>query len=224
MVGFKQRPGVNIKTVVIPCSDITLEAMRFLPDVPLVGGVAICHPHPLYGGSMDNNVVQSISQTCCGLGILSVAFNFRGVGGSGGEYSGGVSEMADLEAVLDYTGSLPEMAGKPLGVAGYSFGGMIALSLALTTPRVSALALVSPASTMSDLNRLAEYQTPWLYISGGQDTHIPAHYAQKLKAITGRYGTVVLETSTDHFWFGLEDSMAGRVAKFMQRSLSGRVG
>lgn len=224
MVGLTQRPVVRIREVVIPSPDITLEGMQFLPDVPLVGGVAICHPHPLYGGSMDNNVVQSIAQSCCKLGIFAVAFNFRGVGGSGGEYGGGVAEMADLEAVLDYMGSLPEMVGKPMGVAGYSFGGMVALSFALTTPRISALTLVSPASTISDLTRLAEYQNPWLYVSGGLDLHVPAQHAHKLKALTGIHGSVILETSADHFWFGLEDLMAGRVAKFMQSSLSGRVG
>jgi alpha/beta superfamily hydrolase len=170
---------------------------------------------------MDNNVVQPIARSCARRGFTALTFNFRGVGASGGHHGGGNEEPDDLEAALAYLRVQPEMAAKPLGAAGYSFGGQVALKLALRSSMINALALVSPASALSDLLHLATYPKPWLYISGGQDPHIPPQHAALLKEKAGRLGNVILKASADHLWWDEEQEVADRIAVFMEEALTG---
>ena len=75
-------------------ADLSLEALLAIPDAPSAG-VVICHPHPLYGGDMDNPVVVRVQEVCADLGVATLRFNFRGVGGSGGAHGDGVGEQDD---------------------------------------------------------------------------------------------------------------------------------
>jgi alpha/beta superfamily hydrolase len=88
----------------------------------------ICHPHPLYGGTMDNKVVTSVARALHDCAIPTLRFNFRGVGRSSGSYDNGIGETADAAAVADW-GSV-RWPGRSLIVAGFSFGGYVALRLA----------------------------------------------------------------------------------------------
>ena len=81
-------------------TDLSLEALLAVPDTP-GAGVVICHPHPLYGGDMDNPVVVRVQEVCAGLGVATLRFNFRGVGGSGGAHAGGIGEQDDTRAALE---------------------------------------------------------------------------------------------------------------------------
>src|ERR1700733_1237011 len=89
----------------------------------------ICHPHPLYGGTMDNKVVTTVARALHELGIPTLRFNFRGVGASAGAYDEGRGETADAEAAASW----PEQhwPGRRMVIAGFSFGAYIALRLAL---------------------------------------------------------------------------------------------
>ena len=78
-------------------ADLSLEALLAVPASPS-GGVVICHPHPLYGGDMENPVVVRVQEVCAALGLATVRFNFRGVGASGGVHGGGVAEREDAAA------------------------------------------------------------------------------------------------------------------------------
>ena len=80
---------------------VTLEARIGMPPAQR-GGVALCHPHPLYGGDMDNPVVVRAAEVARDLGLATVRFNFRGVGQSTGEHGKGVAERLDVEAALDH--------------------------------------------------------------------------------------------------------------------------
>src|SRR5438094_10616195 len=96
---------------------LTLEARAALPAHSRAG-VVICHPHPLYGGDMDNPVVVRVQEVCAELGLATLRFNFRGVGGSGGTHGGGVAEQDDARIALDV---LAQATGEvPLAIAGYS--------------------------------------------------------------------------------------------------------
>src|SRR6266480_5922293 len=89
---------------------LTLEARLAVPASP-GGGIVICHPHPLYGGDMDNPVVVRVQEVCAELGLATLRFNFRGVGGSSGTHGGGLGEQDDTRAALDVlaraTGTIP---------------------------------------------------------------------------------------------------------------------
>jgi uncharacterized protein len=106
------------------------------------GVAVICHPHPQHGGTMDNKVVQTLARAFVQLGHTSVRFNFRGTGGSAGSWDEGRGEIDDALAVI----TAHRVAGLPLLLAGFSFGGYVASQAAtrLAEP-ATRLALVGPA-------------------------------------------------------------------------------
>ena len=110
------------------------------------GVVVVCHPHPQFGGTMDNKVVHTISRAFLQLGYRSVRFNFRGVGESAGSFDDGRGEIDDALAVI----AAQRQPGLPLALAGFSFGGYVAASAAerlrqANTP-VERLVLVGPST------------------------------------------------------------------------------
>ncbi len=106
-------------TVQGPAGD--LEALRDLPPDGSARGVAVlCHPHPLFGGTMDNKVVQTMARAFVQSGWETLRFNFRGVGASAGQYDEGRGEWADLQAVVAQCAP-----SGPLALAGFSFGSYV---------------------------------------------------------------------------------------------------
>ena len=103
----------------------TLQALRDRPAGAPQGVAVICHPHPLFGGTMDNKVVQTLARAFVQAGWEAVRFNFRGVGTSDGSYGEGRGEAADLHAVVEQCIG-PVEAGRQLALAGFSFGSYIA--------------------------------------------------------------------------------------------------
>jgi alpha/beta superfamily hydrolase len=94
-------------------------------------GLAIaCHPHPQFGGTLDNKVVQTIARACLDLGWACVRFNFRGVGRSEGVWSEGRGEIDDALAVAAHWRGRDEFAGLPYLLGGFSFGGYVAVEVA----------------------------------------------------------------------------------------------
>jgi alpha/beta superfamily hydrolase len=108
-----------------------IEALRDEPDGPSRGVALVAHPHPLFGGTMDNKVVQTLARACVSCGWTVVRFNFRGVGASEGVHDAGVGEAQDLVRVV--TQVAPQ---GPLAIAGFSFGSFVA-SHALTALHAS---------------------------------------------------------------------------------------
>jgi alpha/beta superfamily hydrolase len=103
-----------------------LEGVLEDPQVsPQPGFAVICHPHPLYGGTMQNKVVHTIGRACQEFGMPTVRFNFRGVGASAGHYDEGRGETQDALAVIAW--GRARWPASPLILAGFSFGAMIAL-------------------------------------------------------------------------------------------------
>ena len=106
----------------------SLEGDLYLPnsDVKLPG-VVVCHPHPMMGGDMYNNVVSAMCKSLFDLGIVSLRFNFRGVGDSAGTHDKGIGELSDAKAAVTFLSALPEVDEERIGLAGYSFGAGIAI-------------------------------------------------------------------------------------------------
>jgi alpha/beta superfamily hydrolase len=179
----------------------------------------VCHPHPLYGGSMDNNVVSSVCEALTGAPIISFKFNFRGVGGSQGEFGQGTGEQEDVEAAISFISTVKEVDSERIGIAGYSAGAGFALPVGSKDARIKALAAISPPLLMFDFDFLKSYPKPKLLISGNRDDLIPAdqflQFCQKLnepkecKSIEG----------ADHFWWGYESRLADEVAAFFTKVL-----
>jgi alpha/beta superfamily hydrolase len=144
------------------------------------GLAVVAHPHPLMGGTMDNKVVHTLVRAFVMAGWRAVRFNFRGVGRSDGQYDEGRGETSDLLSVVAHHLSDPILAGRPLALAGFSFGGYVAaqaatrlLQAAADQPAVrapSTLVLVSPAASRFDVPAVPAHT---LVVQGEADDVVP---------------------------------------------------
>ena len=154
-----------------------IEAVLDLPEADLFeaphGTAVIAHPHPQFGGTMTNKVVQTIARACVQCGWRAVRFNFRGVGASGGHYDEGRGEVDDMLAVVAQTAP----ADQPLLLAGFSFGGFIAARAIDTLHPQRAIAgavLVGTAASRFDVPPVpAELHPQTLVVHGEQDDTVP---------------------------------------------------
>lgn len=130
----------------------------------------ICHPHPLHGGTMNNKVVQTLARACNDCGAPAVRFNYRGVEGSEGSYDDGVGETEDALAVVAWAQS--RYPGLPLWLAGFSFGGGVALRAALRIPATRLITVAPAAAREAPPTQVPN--CPWLLLQGDADDVIPA--------------------------------------------------
>ncbi len=157
--------------VTVPIEDegLVLEGVWQKGDPP---GAVVAPPHPLYGGSFDNPVVNEIAHALFRQGSASLRFNWRGVGASQGKATGdlGVAER-DYRAALEL---VVENSGAPVTAAGYSFGAAAALRLALHDDRIAKLVLVAPPVELIKALDLERLNKPVHVVVGGYDEFAPA--------------------------------------------------
>ena len=191
--------------------DLTLEGAVHLPATTPAPGVVVCHPHPQYGGDMENNVVLAACRALAERGCAALRFNFRGIGRSGGNFDPGQDAQDDARAALAHLRSLPEVDSKRIGLIGYSFGAMVAAEVA--SGALQALALVSPPVGMADL-RVA-WGCPALIVAGDGDDFAPV---DRLRTIAEPPGVELhIVAGADHFWMGYEDELGEPLAEFFGR-------
>jgi alpha/beta superfamily hydrolase len=213
---------VAIKTIrtTFPSGGLEIEGILYIPDAERqLPAVVVCHPHPQYGGNMDNNVVSSLCEALSAGSFIAFKFNFRGTGMSQGSFTNGPGEMDDVRAAVSFITSIKEADPGRIGVAGYSAGSAWGLSATCGDARVKALAAISPPLTMFDFNCLVDCTKPKLMISGDMDALIPAtpfinfcqHLAEPVECHT-------IE-GADHTWYGFEDEVARKVTDFFRKAL-----
>ncbi len=199
---------------------LTLEGILGLPEgnQPFPA-VIVCHPHPLYGGSMGNNVVGAIFDALLKSSIAALKFNFRGVEGSEGEFDNGRGEQQDVAAALSYLAGQEGIDVACLGIAGYSAGVGYSLPVGCADPRIKAVAAVSPPLGMFDFNALSHCPKPKLLLSGSRDSFVPEHlfsdFARSLP-LPREYQVI---DGVDHFWWGFEKDLGRMIADFFARAL-----
>jgi alpha/beta superfamily hydrolase len=199
--------------VKFPCGDLILEGLTVVPESKgPFPGVVVCHPHPLYGGEMNNNVGVPICQALAQASIASLRFNFRGVGASQGKFADGIGEREDVVAAISYLSTLETVDKERIGLCGYSFGGAVSLEAAPADERVKALALISPA--VSTYVPLKQYTKPKLIVCGGADQFVSIISLQRLAEELPPPNDFELVSGADHFWGGYEDKVAARVTAF----------
>lgn len=197
--------------------DLTLVGVLHQARGSGLAGVAVCHPHPLFGGDMGNNVVLALCEALANGGMVALRFNFRGVGGSEGSHGGGIDEREDARAALQFLADLPDIDEVRLGLAGYSFGALVALGAA--DERVRALAAVSPPTGGMDVGSLRS-GVPTLLISGDGDNIAPADRLPELAEALGQSCDVRSVAGADHFWWGHEEPLAAAILDFFGERLS----
>jgi alpha/beta superfamily hydrolase len=179
---------------------LRLEAALSLPQ-GVCSGVAVCHPHPQYGGDMDSPVVVAAARAGARGNLAALRFNFRGVGASGGAWDEGRGEQDDVRAALVHLRSL---LGPParVALAGYSFGAAMAAAVAAAGEPLSGLALIAPPLAMRGLpDPPSAVEGPLLIVAGSRDTYCPA---QALAGLAQAWpsATITVIDGADHFFFG----------------------
>ncbi|MFZ5596445.1 MAG: alpha/beta hydrolase [Bacillota bacterium] len=207
----------------IEAGHFPLEAVLELPSEKAAKcpAVAVCHPHPLYGGNMENNVVLSVSRSLAGAGIACLRFNFRGVGRSGGAFDNGIGEQDDLKWALEAISGREEIDPGRIGVAGYSFGGMVAMAVGEKDNNVRAIGLISPLIIPG---ALSECPKPKLVVSGSADSLIAPSLVLESAEAMAEPKIIEIIPGADHFWWGKDDIMAEMVTDFFSESLADRAG
>lgn len=147
----------------------SLEVILRCPKPPLqypIPYAVICHPHPVFGGTMNNKVVYTLASMFNQLGAGSVRFNFRGVGKSTGKFDNGDGELEDVRAVVAWLKT--EYAPKELWLAGFSFGSYVALR-AHELVQATRLVLIAPPLERFDFSNLYLSNTPTIVVQGAKD-------------------------------------------------------
>jgi alpha/beta superfamily hydrolase len=204
---------------------VRLEGELRLPHGAPRATAVICHPHPRHGGSKDHPILWAIRNELAHRGLAVLAFNFRGVMGSGGTYGGGRDEVRDARAAI---GRVREEAlGLPTVVCGWSFGANVALREALGDERVEALALVGLPLVHADLelpalpgaSELQGLRVPVLLLAGERDEYSPS---PELRAIGRdlRDARVEILADTDHYLWRREREAAAVIGEFVDDVLT----
>jgi uncharacterized protein len=189
-----------------------LEAVVEDPGEAGASYAVVCHPHPLYGGTMDNKVVTTVARALQDAGMPTLRFNFRGVGASDGAFDHGGGETADADAVASW--GAERWPGRTLVIAGFSFGAYVALRLAqlplprlgppqLRLPRLGPprhLITIAPAIQRLGEAAMAVPRCPWLVVQGDADEVVdPAEVIAWINGLEPKPRLVVLP-GAGHFF------------------------
>ena len=192
-----------------------LEAILWTPvrtDSPLLAAV-VCHPHPLFGGTMHNKVVYNAAKTMDALGIPTLRFNFRGAGLSAGEHDKGPGEQGDVQTALDFLAA--QFPGIPLLLAGFSFGSVVGLRVGCRHAHVTELIGIGIPVNSSDFSFLADCPTPKLFVHGAEDKFGARKKVEEtVAALPGENKLVVVEHA-DHFFAGHLEEFSAAIAAWL---------
>ena len=181
-----------------------LEALLNAGSPDATHAALVCHPHPLFGGTLHNKVVFHAMKALNGFGFPVLRFNFRGTGLSAGEHAHGVGEVEDVRAALNWLDSEFTL---PIIFAGFSFGAAVGLRAAYSDERVRAMiALGLPAVAVEnrvyDFEFLRSSTKPKLFVSGSRDQFGPAGKLEALVATFADPKKLVRIEAGDHFFEG----------------------
>ncbi len=218
------RIGVNMPEVIFNGPDGRLEG-RYQPSKDKGAPIAmILHPHPQFGGTMNNKIIYDLFYMFQQRGFTTLRFNFRGIGRSQGEFDHGAGELADAAGALDWIQS-HHPDSKTCWVAGYSFGSWIGMQLLMRRPEIEGFISVAPQPNTYDFSFLAPCPSSGLIIHGDQDRVAPPKDVQvlvdKLKTQKGITITQKTMVGANHFFAGQQDELITECADYLDMRLAG---
>ncbi len=195
------------KRIFFEADGLKIEGM--LADFPGDHGVVISHPHPLYGGTMHNNVVRAVVHAYQEKGYSTLRFNFRGVENSEGDFGNGVGEQEDVKAALKAMGK------KNMDLVGYSFGALVnALGLEKFA-EAQRLIMVSPPVSFVDFSFLEYSPRIKLVICGTRDEIAEYKRVEEMLPKWNEQAVLRVIQGADHFYSGYEEELIDILREFL---------
>ncbi len=196
----------------IPVSHGHLEASMREPPSDPVGAAVVCHPHPLYGGTMHTKAVYRAAQALADSGLRGLRFNFRGVGASTGSHEDGIGEREDVRAALDWLSA--DTPGLPMVAGGFSFGSMVALGEAVSDDRVVALLGMGLPIAMYDYSYLSDSGKPVLIVQGEDDEFGSGEQTAEVVSTLGDHVTLARVAGADHYFSDRFDELRAIIVEY----------
>jgi uncharacterized protein len=204
--------------IIIPGPEGRIEG-RYHQAADRTAPVAIVlHPHPLYGGTMNNKIVYQLYQSFARAGFSVLRFNFRGVGRSLGKFDDGIGELTDAAAGLDWIQQQNPNTSH-CWIAGFSFGAWIALQLLMRRPEIEGFVAISPPANMYDFGFLSPCPAHGLVLQGDRDDIVQepavAQLVSKLSAQKGLTAEYKVIPKADHYYRNTMEQMVGEVDSYI---------
>jgi hypothetical protein len=193
--------------------EITLEGL--MEEGRIGRNAIICHPHPLFGGNMQNNVVEVVRQTFASLGWGTLRFNFRGTGASGGNPEEGQKHALDLITISEFIRT--RSAGR-IDFAAYSYGAWATMAAVQMGLCPDSLILISPPLDFISFEGLKLPDTPTLIIAGDQDDYCSLQSLKNWLSNSPDSMLASLESlaGVDHFYWGAERELSAKMVTFLE--------
>lgn len=180
--------------------------------------VLVLHPHPQYGGTMNNKVVYSIYKSFVQSGFTALRINFRGVGRSEGVFDSGIGELADAATALDWI-QLNNPMSSGTWIAGFSFGAWIGMQLIMRRPEIENFIAVSPPVNKYDFGFLSPCPIPGVFVQGNQDSVVPeesvVEFVEKIskqRQAKVHYQSIL---GADHFFRGKLENLEEAISDYI---------
>ena len=195
-----------------------LEAILWTPSEPEHHrpplASVVCHPHPLFGGTMHNKVVYQAAKSLDALGLPVLRFNFRGAGMSAGVHDRGSGEQGDVRGALDFLGT--QFPGVPLLLAGFSFGAWVGLRVGCEHPRVTHLLGMGLPVNSTDFSFLRQCNKPKLFVQGGEDEFGSRGSVKALVASLPGENHLVFVEGVNHFFAGKLNELDAAITNWLR--------
>ncbi|MFI5059316.1 MAG: alpha/beta hydrolase [Candidatus Acidiferrales bacterium] len=173
----------------------------------------VCHPHPLFGGTMHNKVVYQAAKSLDQFGLPVLRFNFRGAGKSAGVHDRGLGEQDDVRAAVDFLAD--EFPGLPVLLAGFSFGSWVGLRVGCEDLRVAELIGIGVPVNDSDFSYLSACKKPKLFVQGSKDQFGAPDKVKILAASLPGDNRLITVNDADHFFTGKLDQLSRAIADWL---------
>jgi hypothetical protein len=187
--------------------------MEWNPQVSPRHVALVCHPHPMFGGTMHNKVVYRAAKAALFAGLPTLRFNFRGAGHSAGTFTGGEGERDDVRAALDYLAA--HFPGLPVCLMGFSFGSWVGLAVGAMDPRVSTLVGLGVPVNLSDFSFLHDVRKPKLILQGTRDQYGSVAQVTEVYNSLAEPKQIHWVEGADHFFAGKLDEVQEVLREFL---------
>ena len=199
---------------------------RFHPAKQRGAPIAVVlHPHPQFGGTMNNQIVYKTYYSFAERGFSALRFNFRGVGRSQGVFDHGQGELSDAASALDWAQSISPEA-RACWIAGVSFGSWIGMQLLMRRPEIEGFISIAPPANLYDFSFLAPCPSSGLIIHGDKDAVVPprdvTNLVEKLKTQKGIIIEQKVVPGANHFFDGKIEPLMSNIGAYLDKRLGGK--